>query len=232
MTMDLTLIPSLIQELLIKNESFTLPGTGRFTIVATPAAFLEGRRGILPPSKKLVFEQGDFQGDFSPWQNELRGAVKESLAERGKFELPGFGIFTDEGEGRISFEVSPEFDFAPDSFSLEAIALDVMDPVPVPQPVPEPVVEQEEQQEPDAEQNIVELVEEVQPQVEPAPEKHDVAHNAVQKQKWILWCAMALIALLIVVLFALLFRESLAEALKSLLYSKEELDIIRQWQAQ
>ena len=232
MTMDLTLIPSLIQELLIKNESFTLPGTGRFTIVATPAAFLEGSRGILPPGKKLVFEQGDFQGDFSPWQNELQGAVKESLAESGKFELPGFGIFTDEGEGRISFEVSPEFDFAPDSFSLEAIALDVMDPVPVPQPVPEPVVEQEEQQEPDAEQNIVELVEEVQPQVEPAPEKHDVAHNAVQKQKWILWCAMALIALLIVVLFALLFRESLAEALKSLLYSKEELDIIRQWQAQ
>ena len=232
MTMDLTLIPSLIQELLIKNESFTLPGTGRFTIVATPAAFLEGSRGILPPGKKLVFEQGDFQGDFSPWQNELRGAVKESLAESGKFELSGFGIFTDEGEGRISFEVSPEFDFAPDSFSLEAIALDVMDPVPVPQPVPEPVVEQEEQQEPDAQQNIVELVEEVQPQVEPAPEKHDVAHNAVQKQKWILWCAMALIALLIVVLFALLFRESLAEALKSLLYSKEELDIIRQWQAQ
>lgn len=230
--MDLTLIPSLIQELLIKNESFTLPGTGRFTIVATPAAFLEGSRGILPPGKKLVFEQGDFQGDFSPWQNELRGAVKESLAESGKFELPGFGIFTDEGEGRISFEVSPEFDFAPDSFSLEAIALDVMDPVPVLQPVPEPVVEQEEQQEPDAEQNIVELVEEVQPQVEPAPEKHDVAHNAVQKQKWILWCAMALIALLIIVLFALLFRESLAEALKSLLYSKEELDIIRQWQAQ
>lgn len=232
MTMDLTLIPSLIQELLIKNESFTLPGTGRFTIVATPAAFLEGSRGILPPGKKLVFEQGDFQGDFSPWQNELQGAVKESLAESGKFELPGFGIFTDEGEGRISFEVSPEFDFAPDSFSLEAIALDVMDPVPVQQPVPEPVVEQEEQQEPDAEQNIVELVEEVQPQVEPAPEKHDVAHNAVQKQKWILWCAMALIALLIIVLFALLFRESLAEALKSLLYSKEELDIIRQWQAQ
>ncbi len=230
--MDLTLIPSLIQELLIKNESFTLPGTGRFTIVATPAAFLEGSRGILPPGKKLVFEQGDFQGDFSPWQNELQGAVKESLAESGKFELPGFGIFTDEGEGRISFEVSPEFDFAPDSFSLEAIALDVMDPVPVQQPVPEPVVEQEEQQEPDAEQNIVELVEEVQPQVEPAPEKHDVAHNAVQKQKWILWCAMALIALLIIVLFALLFRESLAEALKSLLYSKEELDIIRQWQAQ
>lgn len=228
MTMDLTLIPSLIQELLIKNESFTLPGTGRFTIVATPAAFLEGSRGILPPGKKLVFEQGDFQGDFSPWQNELQGAVKESLDESGKFELPGFGIFTDEGEGRISFEVSPEFDFAPDNFSLEAIALDVMDPVPVPQPV----VEQEEQQEPDAEQNIVELVEEVQPQVEPAPEKHDVAHNAVQKQKWILWCAMALIALLIVVLFALLFRESLAEALKSLLYSKEELDIIRQWQAQ
>lgn len=197
--MDLTLIPSHIQDLLIKNESFILPGTGRFTVVSTPATFLEGSRGILPPGKKLVFEQGDFQGDFSPWQNELRGVIKESLTETGKFELPGFGVFTDEGEGRISFEVSPEFDFAPDSFSLEAIALDVMDPVPVP---------------------------------EPAPEKHDVAHNAVQKQKWILWCAMALIALLIIVLFALLFRESLAEALKSLLYSKEELDIIRQWQAQ
>ena len=234
MTMDLTLIPSLIQELLIKNESFTLPGTGRFTIVATPAAFLEGSRGILPPGKKLVFEQGDFQGDFSPWQNELRGAVKESLAESGKFELPGFGIFTDEGEGRISFEVSPEFDFAPDSFSLEAIALEVMDPAPVQEPVNEleqvEAEEAEATQEQEAEEVTVESVEE--PHLESVPEKHDVTHNAVQKQKWILWCASALIVVLIVVLFVLLFKEPLAEALKNVLYSKEELEIIRQWQAQ
>ena len=234
MTMDLTLFPSLIQDLLIKNESFILPGAGKFSVEATPATFLEGGKGILPPGKKLVFEHGDFQGDFSPWQEELKGIVMESLAADGRFELPGFGVFTDKGEGMISFEVSPEFDFAPDSFSLEAIALEVMNPVPEPEQFVEPELvaaeEPEARPEPDSEEIIVELHKE--PQEEPAPEKHDVAHNAVQKQKWILWCAIALIAVLIVVLFALLFKEPLAEALKNILYSKEELEIIRQWQAQ
>ena len=234
MTMDLTLFSSLIQDLLINNESFILPGAGKFSIVATPATFLEGGKGILPPGKKLLFEQGDFQGDFSPWQEELCSIVMESLAANGSFELPGFGVFTKEGEGKISFEVSPMFDFAPDSFSLEEIALEVMETAPVQEPAVEPeqvvIVEPEGQQEPDAEEIVMEPVEEQQ--MKTAPEKHDVTHNAVQRQKWIIWCAIALIAVLIVILFVFLFRESLAESLKSLLYSKEELEIIRQWQAQ
>ena len=233
MTMDLTLFPSRIQDLLIKNESFILPGTGKFSIVATPAVFLEGGKGILPPGKKLVFEQGDFQGEFSSWQEELHGILMESLASDGRFELPGFGLFTDEGKGRIAFEVSQGFDFAPDSFTLEAIALEVM--APAPEVVSYVEQEQVADVEPvasqlDAEVNIMKPVEEQQ--VETAYEKHDVVHNAVQKQKWILWCAIAFIAVLIVVLFVLLFKEPLAEALKNLLYSKEELEIIRQWQAQ
>ena len=235
--MEIALVYREIQQLLIENENVALPKVGKFTIVAKSATFLENCKAILPPQKELLFSPSSEQGEndvFEPWQQELAEQIILNLQQKGAFEVPGFGIFKQNGDGKVSFEVSPLFDFAPDSFSLEAIALEVMDSAPVQEPAEEPeqvaAVEPETLQEQEAEETIVESVEGLH--VESSPELHDVTHNAVQKQKWILWCAIGFIAVLIVVLFVLLFREPLAEALKNLLYSKEELEIIRQWQAQ
>ena len=235
--MEITLVYREIQQLLIENEDVILPEVGRFAVVAKSATFLEDCKAILPPKKELLFSPSSEQGEndvFEPWQQELAEQIVLNLQQKGTFEVPGFGIFKQNEEGKVSFEVSPLFDFAPDSFSLEAIALEVMDPAPVQEPVNEleQVVAEEAEapQEQEAEEATVEPVE--KPHVESVLEKHDVTHNAVQKQKWALWCAIALIVVLIVVLFVLLFKEPLAEALKNVLYSKEELEIIRQWQAQ
>ena len=235
--MEIALVYREIQQLLIENEDVILPEVGRFAVVAKSATFLEDCKAILPPKKELLFSPSSEQGEndvFEPWQHELAEQIVLNLQQKGAFEVPGFGIFKQNEDGKVSFEVSPLFDFAPDSFSLEAIALEVMDPAPVQEPVNEleQVVAEETEapREQEAEEATVESVEE--PHLESVPEKHDVTHNAVQKQKWILWCAIALIIVLIVVLFVLLFKEPLAEALKNVLYSKEELEIIRQWQAQ
>ena len=235
--MEIALVYREIQQLLIDNENVILPEVGRFAVVAKSATFLEDCKAILPPKKELLFSPSSEQGEndvFEPWQQELAEQIVLNLQQKGTFEVPGFGIFKQNEEGKVSFEVSPLFDFAPDSFSLEAIALEVMDPAPVQEPVNEleQVVAEEAEapQEQEAEEATVEPVE--KPHVESVLEKHDVTHNAVQKQKWALWCAIALIVVLIVVLFVLLFKEPLAEALKNVLYSKEELEIIRQWQAQ
>ncbi len=227
--MDFTLICAQIQELLIKNESFTLPGTGKFTILTTPASFLDGGKKILPPNKKLVFEQCNPTGEFAPWQQELKCKIKESLVAEGKFEIPGFGVFTSDSENNLTFEVSQEFDFAPDSFSLESIALEFaeptpsdateIDPTPDPAPVPEavpapiPVPTTTSAYTPIKEEN----------------KSHDVTHQQIQRQKWALWGLVALIIILIAILFIFLFRESFGEMIKNILYSKEELEIIQQW---
>ena len=129
------------------------------------------------------------------------------------FEVPGFGIFRQTGGGEISFEVSEEFDFAPDSFSLEAISLELN---------PEPV---EEQKEPETEEEEVQEGAEVEEQQSAGPA------NDAKKQKTLMWILVAAIVVLLIALFIALFKEQFAQMIRNLLYTEEELEIIRQWGA-
>lgn len=205
--MDFNLICSQIQELLIKNERVVLPQTGELVVESTPASFLDDGKTILPPGKKLLFRQGDAEGNFEQWQEELSGRIRVELQAEGISQITGLGTFKDEGEGVISFSVDPDFDFAPDSFSLEAISL---------------------------EEN--ETVNQLQEKVAPAIEKEKkIPHTMEQKrkvQKWVVWSAVIVILLLVLVLFVVLFKEDFMELLKRILYTEEELEIMRKWAAQ
>lgn len=205
--MDFNLICSQIQELLIKNERVVLPQTGELVVESTPASFLDDGKTILPPGKKLLFRQGDAEGNFEQWQVELSGRIRKELQADGISQITGLGTFKDEGEGVISFSVDPDFDFAPDSFSLEAISLEENEPV-----------------------------NQVQEKVAPAIEKEKkIPHTMEQKrkvQKWVVWSAVIVILLLVLVLFVVLFKEDFMELLKRILYTEEELEIMRKWAAQ
>ncbi len=207
-TMDFNLICSQIQQLLIKNERVVLPHTGELVVEATPASFMDDGKTILPPCKKLLFRQGEAEGEFEQWQVELSGRIREELNSDGVSQVPGLGTFKDEGEGVISFSVDPDFDFAPDSFSLEAISLEVNEPV-------KPQVEEK---------------------LAPAIGKEKKTQQSMEQkrkvQKWVVWSAVVVILLLVLVLFVILFKEDFMELLKRILYSKEELEIMKKWAAQ
>ena len=207
-TMDFNLICSQIQQLLIKNERVVLPHTGELVVEATPASFMDDGKTILPPCKKLLFRQGEAEGKYEQWQEELSGRIREELNSDGVSQVPGLGTFKDEGEGVISFSVDPDFDFAPDSFSLEAISLEVNEPV-------KPQVEEK---------------------VAPAVEKDKKTPQSMEQkrkvQKWVVWSAVVVILLLVLVLFVILFKEDFMELLKRILYSKEELEIMQKWASQ
>lgn len=252
--MDFNLICSQIQELLIKNERVVLPQTGELVVETTPASFLEDGKTILPPGKKLLFRQGEAEGEFEQWQVELSGRIREELQAEGISQITGLGTFKDEGVGVISFSVDPDFDFAPDSFSLEAISLEVNETVNQVQDVVEGVVIEElkVEQEPKVSQTPqVTVVEEIKADPEqkmtqtprvpeeklaPAIEKEKkIPHTMEQKrkvQKWVVWSAVIVILLLILVLFVVLFKEDFMELLKRILYTEEELEIMRKWAAQ
>ena len=221
--MEIALVYREIQKLLVKDENVTLPKVGKFAIVAKPATFLEDCKTILPPKKELLFSMLSEQEEndtCEPWQQELGEEISSRLQLDGTFEVPGFGIFRQSDGGEVYFEVSPEFDFAPDSFSLEAISLE-LNPEPVPEPVPEPDPEPEPEPEP-------ELVPGTQdgPAV-PQPEPESATGNS----KVLLWVIVSVAAVLLVILFIFLFREQFVQMLKNLLYTDEELEIIRQWGA-
>ena len=207
-TMDFNLICSQIQELLIRNERVVLPQTGELVVESTPASFLEDGKTILPPCKKLLFRQGEAEGKYEQWQEELSGRIREELQADGISQVPGLGIFKDEGEGVISFSVDPDFDFAPDSFSLEAISLEVNEPV-------KPQVE-----------------EKLAPAIGTEKNTQQSMEQKRKVQKWVVWSAVVVILLLVLVLFVILFKEDFMELLKRILYSKEELEIMQKWAAQ
>ena len=206
---DFSLVCSQIQELLIDNEEVILPGLGKFTIESTPASFEEDGMSILPPGKKLSFVQNSAQVECEGWQMDLSGKILENLQLCGKYEVTGFGIFTSNEGGEVSFAVDENFDCAPDSFSLEAIALEA-NSVPEEESEEKPVEKREEK-------------------------KVDVPTSMEEKrkiQKWMIWIAVAVILLLVLVLFVFLFKEDFMELVKRLLYSREELEIMQKWAAQ
>ena len=207
-TMDFNLICSLIQQLLIKNERVVLPQTGELVVEATPASFMDDGKTILPPCKKLLFRQGEAEGKYEQWQEELSGRIREELNSDGVSQVPGLGTFKDDGEGVISFFADPDFDFAPDSFSLEAISLEVNEPV-------KPQVEEK---------------------LAPAIGKEKKTQQSMEQkrkvQKWVVWTAVVVILMLVLVLFVILFKEDFMELLKRILYSKEELEIMQKWASQ
>ena len=161
---------------------------------------------ILPPGKKLSFVQDSAQVECEGWQKDLSGKILENLQLCGKYEVTGFGIFTSNEGGEVSFSADENFDFAPDSFSLEASALEANEDI--------------------AEKSGEEQVEE---------KKADVPMSVEETrkiQKWMVWIAVAVILLLVLVLFVVLFKEDFMELLKRLLYSREELEIMQKWAAQ
>lgn len=210
--MDFTLICTNIQDLLINNEAVVIPGVGELKVVMESAAFSQDGKTILPPKKELVFVQYETAAECEEWMQELGKKISESLVAQGQFEVPGLGVFTDKGEGKIEFSRNEEFDFAPDSFSLEAIPLEAVIPAEEQQPVEKPEVM--------ANVGKVER------------DECDVEHKKDCRRKWMMGIVLVLVFILVMALFVMLFKEDIIQALKNMLYTEEELEIMKKWAAQ
>ncbi|MBQ7774015.1 MAG: hypothetical protein IJ383_08140 [Bacteroidales bacterium] len=204
--MDQKRICTLIQELLVRNERVLLPGVGELSVQATPAAFMQDGRTILPPGKKLLFNKDIVGGEHEPWQEELSGRIREAFARHREYEVPGVGIFRQDDEGETVFVLDEDFDFAPDSFTLEAISLEVNEVEP---------------------QNAAHKAEETKQPAIRLPET-----QKKQTRKWVIWVVAAVAVLVLLIILAVIFRESLKPILENLLYTEEELEIIQKWAAQ
>lgn len=226
---------TLIQELLVRNERVLLPGVGELSVQATPAAFMQDGRTILPPGKKLLFNKDIVEGEHEPWQEELSGRIREAFAQHREYEVPGVGIFSQDEEGETVFILDENFDFAPDSFTLEAISLEVNEEEPqaeMPQEAEETVgqipeeVQPEPQHEPEA-QNAAPQTEEVK-----QPTSHQSDLQKKQTPKWVVWVVAAVAVLVVLIILAIVFKENLKPLLENILYTEEELEIIQKWAAQ
>lgn len=214
--MDLGQIYTQIQKLLLNNEEIILPNVGIFRVESTPASFLQDGKTILPPSKKLLFENKIIHGARLPWQEDLGAKIVETLAHEESFEVPGFGIFTKTEQGGISFTANESFDFAPDNFSLEAIQLEVNENVLQPEDEPQEILPKEPEKK---------SVKTTAPPPRPMMEEWETP-------TWVKYVAVGIGVLVLLVVLAIIFKEQLRPVLENILYTEEELEIIKKWAAQ
>lgn len=220
--MDFNLICTEIQELLINNESVTLPGIGKLVIENQSATFLQDGLTIAPPSKKLQFiPQGNLvqEGENTSNIAQLSGKIMERLATHGEFAVPGLGTFSKNGDSPITFAADPDFNFSPDNFALEAIALEAITPEPKEIAEPEKLVEPVKTN-PAPVRKI------------PAAHKSDVEHKKDCRRKWFMGAILVIVLVAVMVLFAILFKDDVMPMLQKILYTEEELQIMQKWAAQ
>lgn len=258
--MNLAVISVLLQELLLENERITLPGVGTFSLEEVPASFLEESNIMLPPTKKIVFDNLQNKNDgllenayarktgliLEDSKRDLlflSKKVKEAIANNLKVVIPGFGtLFNNNGE--ISFDKDKDLDVSPDSFGLEAITVE---PIEVPVEVkPETKVEEKdggvdfdltqfdikpveqsiEEAAEAAEEEPVEFVPE--PEAEPAVEKIEKKGDG-QASTIVMKILVAAVVIMLIILLFVIFKEQIAQLLKHVLYSKEELELMEKW---
>ncbi|MBR3387108.1 MAG: hypothetical protein IKG84_02600 [Bacteroidales bacterium] len=254
--MDIDLLAKMVKEAILDHDAVTLPGVGCFVAELVPSSFSDKGYTINPPYRRLYFspKQGtdtyladlyarDNQGVDAGMANriltEFLTEMKEILKVKKTVVFPGLGRLRATRENHFFFVADEDLDIYPEGLGLAPLSLkthvetpeEVATAVaglaeliaePEPEPAPEPVAEPEPTPEPEpvpepAPAPVVEA--QLEPAPKPAPKKLNPRFV-----RTLLIVVGAVAALL--VLCALLGR--IAPGLMDhLLYSKEELEILR-----
>lgn len=183
------------------NGSVTLTGIGTISAVRKAARLSEDGTLIEPPAVVPVFDPDCGQGQESG--EEYSGQIKRAIIERGRVMLPGIGEISLDENGVFRFNPAERCALNAEFFCLEPIAL-------------QPKV------------NFTEIPVKEAAVKESAPEAagSNIDKEKTTKTKAIVVYTLAAIVILALLLYA--FRNELSPLMERLLYSKEELELMRQ----
>lgn len=255
--MNIDLLSKMVKELIMDQDRVALPGLGSFVAEIVPSTFSDKGYTINPPYRRLYFRSKPDAGDdlvklYASSNNvkpemaeriivDFVSELKSILYEKKTVVFPGLGRLRATKENHLFFVADENLDIYPEGFGLEPISLKthhetpeqvtavVEDlksfinlpearPEPEPQPEPIPQVEPEPQIEPNPEQ--VQAV----PQEEPQPEPQ-LAPKKDRKALWICIAVLSVIALMLLALAVL--GRVFPDLIDPLLYSPEDLNIVR-----
>ena len=139
--MDIDLMSKMVKELILVNDSVTLPGVGAFVAEMVPASFTDRGYTINPPYRRLVFRQGvsqekdhllvDMYASANNIDREmaekllrefLKGMVEE-LRKRKMLVFTGLGRLRATRENNFFFICDENLDIFPEGMGLEAVSL-------------------------------------------------------------------------------------------------------------
>lgn len=245
--MTLDAFSSFLKEFIIAQDAVAVPGLGKFISRMQPATISDNGFTINPPYRRLDFvcpvpsdtEDGQsFDALYSaktgtPREQagqEVNSAVEEIKSILGKesvVELAGLGRLRTLADGGVFFIMDRDAQIFPDGFGLESVSLKnrpsaPLQPIDIPQPVqkarPEPDKQPESPTQPDSAAQPAPATQ-PQPSAQPHPKK-----RLPVGWKIVIW--LLVLAALAVAAFIVLMN-CFPDVLDRLLYSPQELEIIR-----
>lgn len=237
--MTVTELSNITKILLLRHERVQIPSMGTLLMENIPSQIINDGTAITPPCCKIHFDSSEADMDFSESllvkeyaaskditskkaEEEVRSLVmslKKELLENSNLSFPEFGrlIFSD--NSTFTFEPHPSLETQAESFGLESLPLRAM---------PEP----ESDLEPESKQENLQEVADNEPQVEQEAEQGAEAEpEKANKRKLPLYLiiVLSIIGLIVLlVLVVIVFKEELTPLLERILYSKEELQFLRE----
>ena len=137
--MDIDLLSKMVKEMILDNDSVTLPGIGSFVAEVVPATFSDKGYTINPPYRLLFFRQrhqddsrlidfycqsnGVAPADGERILTEFLAGLKEILIEKKNVILPGLGRLRATKENNFFFVPDEDLDIYPNGYGLEPISL-------------------------------------------------------------------------------------------------------------
>lgn len=137
--MDIDLLSKMVKEMILDNDSVTLPGIGSFVAEVVPATFSDKGYTINPPYRRLFFRQrhqddsrlidfycqsnGVAPADGERILTEFLAGLKEILIEKKNVILPGLGRLRATKENNFFFVPDEDLDIYPNGYGLEPISL-------------------------------------------------------------------------------------------------------------
>lgn len=233
--MTVTELSNITKILLLRHERVQIPSMGTLLLENIPSQIINDGTAITPPCCKIHFDSSEADMDFSDSllvkqyaaskditskkaEEEVRSLVmslKKELLENSHLSFPEFGRLLFSDNSTFTFEPHPSLETQAESFGLESLPLKAM---------PEPESDLESEQEPEPIQENLQEVADNEPEAEQEPE---MANK--RKLPLSLIIVLSIIGLIVLlVLVVVVFKEELTPLLESILYSKEELQFLRE----
>lgn len=246
---DVEIFAACLRELLLENDTVTVPGLGSFITRQMPASFSDRGRTINPPYRKLSFrasEQGDAElfiehiatllpegTDSVGWLQSFVSDFKEELEKTKRVDLVSLGTMRATAQNDFFFVASDDLDIFPEGMGLEAVTIKSSQLL------------EEESEAGEVLEKEAETAKEPEPIPEPQPAADPVAmqdkpaavpaEKPRHKLKWWAILLIVLAALILLLFLSVIFKDALPwgpavdNFINHLLYTEEELRILNTW---
>ena len=238
--MEINLFSKCIKELIVENDRVDVPYLGTFTAEMMPASYSDRQTTIHPPYRRMSFRKADITlADGRLLLDKVRKEIGVTLDQAGvelgwclsrlcselegrkSCKLPGLGVMRANARNEFFFVPDDDLDIWPDGLGFEAIAIKMPKEPGRVEEMPEQVGQEL--------RKPTEVTSESLIPENPGDASEGEAVKPERRRLKPIWIVLIVLAALLVLFIAAcyLFTDQMSPILDPLLYSKEELELLR-----